>query len=391
AAATTAANLRRTLDQAASAGGATSLAPGQLIRAYSALALDITAQIGAIKPVQAGTDAPAGDIDRSELDHVAQTLENMDVLSGALENFHTRLRGGIEGDGVSVPTPPGSVPSPFIRLRAGFLRVLRLRMVDCFGQFVDLAGSSETATADGARITVSPAMRVTDAATSKVRTDLVELAPRFTSPARLMLRYLEASEKISPVCGYLMPNHLDGDLLFFDASGASKGAVRPDPGAGVVWEDAPGQPASIGKLPARALDNAALAGGAQGLLDWGIADAPPGAPGDETALWALLPLIDSTLWSVDPFGHTGDEHLSLLIGHPVVVIRAQVTLEVKEPVGVDAIASIAVPLRLGALTHWQDGLLGYFVNDDYRTLYCADQAVAGVAPPIRPDQGVPPT
>src|SRR5262249_41759704 len=160
------------------------------------------------------------------------------------ENFHTRLRGGVEGDGVSVPAAPGTVPSPFIRLRAGFLRVLRLRMVDCFGQFVDLAGSSETATADGARITVSSPMRVTDAATNKVRADLVELAPRFTSPARLMLRYLgagggdaEASEKISPVCGYLMPNHLDGDLLFFEASGASKGAVRPEPGAGVVWED----------------------------------------------------------------------------------------------------------------------------------------------------------
>jgi hypothetical protein len=394
AATTTAASLRRSLKQAAAAGGAATLTPGKTIKAYSVLALDIASRVGAVKAVQAGPGAAAGGIDRSDLDHIVQTLENMDVLSGGLENFHTRLRGGVEGDGVSVPTPAGTVPSPFIRLRAGFLRVLRLRMVDCFGQFVDLAGSSEIATADGARITVSSPMRVTDAATNKVRPDLVELAPRFTSPARLMLRYLdagggdaEASEKISPICGYLMPNHLDGDLLFFEASGASKGAVRPEPGAGVVWEDAPGQPTSIGKLPARALDNAALAGIAQALLDWGIADATPGAPGDETALSAFLRIIDSTLWSVDPFGHTGDEHLSLLIGHPVVVIRAQVTLEVKEPVGVDAVASIAVPLRLGALTHWQDGLLGYFVNDDYRTLYCADQAVAGFARQIGPNQG----
>jgi hypothetical protein len=394
AAATTAASLRRSLKQAAAAGGATTLTPRTSIKAYSKLALDITSRIAAIKAVGVASGAAAGGIDRSELDHIAQTVENMDVLTGALENFHTRLRGGVEGDGISVPPPPGTAPSPFMRLRAGFLRVLRLRMVDCFGQFVDLAGSSETTAADGTRITVSSPMRVTDAVTKKVRADLVELAPRFTSPARLMLRYIdanggdaEASEKISPVCGYLMPNHLDGDLLFFEASGESKGGVRPEPGSGVVWEDAPGQPASIGKLPARALGNASLAGIAQGLLDWGIADATPGAPGDETALSAFLRIIDSTLWAVDPFGHIGDEHLSLLIGHPVVVIRAQATLEVKEPIGVDEIATIAVPLRLGALTHWQDGLLGYFVNDDYRTLYCADAAVAGFARQIGPNQG----
>jgi len=189
------------------------------------------------------------------------------------------------------------------------------------------------------------------------------------------------------VCGYLMPNHLDGDLHFFDASGDAKGVVRPEPDAGVVWEDAPGQPASVGKLPANAMNNAPLAGIAQGLLDWGIADTTPGAPGDELALSALLRIIDSTLWSVDPFGHVGDEHLSLLIGHPVAVIRAQVWLEVKEPVDVDAIATIALPLRLGALTHWQDGLFGYFVNDDYHTLYCADQAVAKFARQVGPNQG----
>ena len=61
----------------------------------------------------------------------------------------------------------------------------------------------------------------------------------------------------------------------------------------------------------------------------------PGAR--EDALSAFLRIVDSTLWSVDPFGHTGDEHLSLLVGHPVAVMRARVHLEVEEPVTPDQI------------------------------------------------------
>ncbi len=38
-----------------------------------------------------------------------------------------------------------------------------------------------------------------------------------------------------------------------------------------------------------------------------------------------------------------------------------------------------IAARIGALTHWQDGVLGYFVNDDYTRLYCSDAAAAGLA------------
>jgi hypothetical protein len=46
-----------------------------------------------------------------------------------------------------------------------------------------------------------------------------------------------------------------------------------------------------------------------------------------------------------------------------------------------------VPVRLGALAHWQDGLLGYFINDDYSTLYCSDAAAAGLARDFGPGRG----
>jgi hypothetical protein len=68
-------------------------------------------------------------------------------------------------------------------------------------------------------------------------------------------------------------------------------------------------------------------------------------------------------------------------------MRARVRLEVDEPVTPGLINTQRFPLRLGALTHWQDGLLGYFVNDDYATLYCADAAVAGFARQVGPNAG----
>ena len=310
----------------------------------------------------------------------------MDVLAGAADNLTRQMRGGYPPDGHSAPAD-NSVPTPFVPLRAGFIRILRLRLVDGYGQFLDLAGSSDTAILNSADLIGAASLQTPG------RPELLAMPPRFTSPARLWFRYMaadgspdEADATISPVCGFLMPNHLDGDLEFFDATGANLGFVRPDPQAGVIWEDAPGVPSTVGQSPARAIPNQFAAGVAQGLLQWGLADATnTGLP--EDALSAMLRIIDSTLWAVDPFGSSTDEHLSLLVGHPVAILRAHVHLEVQEPIDPSLINTKSVSLRLGAIPQWQDGLLGYFVNDDYTRLYCADAAIAGFAREVGPGQG----
>jgi len=387
AASTAAQAVRTALQQAASSAGTGPLAVRGPERAYSPLAFSMLNHLDAMT-VKLQANPTNGAIDRSPLDDIISALDDMDVLAGAMDNFHTRLRGGLTGDGVTVPQPPGSLlPSPFVPLRAGFLKIRRLRLVDGFGQFIDLAGSSDQKDVDLTQIVT------TGPATVPNTPGIAALPPRFTSPARLWFRYLEstddtqdASATTSPVCGYVLPNHLDGALEFFDDQGASLGEVRPDPQAGIVWEDAPGTPATVGTDPARAIPNAELSGIAQGVIQWGLSDAlVPGAR--EDGLSALLRILDSTLWSVDPFGHTGDEHLSFLVGHPVAVMRARLHLEVKEPVTPDAINTARFPVRLGALTHWQDGLLGYFVNDDYTRLYCVEAAAAGFAREVGPNRG----
>jgi hypothetical protein len=401
---TVAAAVRTSLAQAALSAGSGSINPGKREAFYSQYAQQMMVHFATLtekltvkqsNPVTSGGAANGGvsTIDRSGLEDIASALENMDVLCGALDAFHQRLRGGIEGDGTSVPAQGQPTPSPFFPIRAGFLSVVRLRLVDTFGQILDLAGSDAQTNVNPQLVTSSIPMEL-DAAPQ-----LQLLPPRFTSPSRLWLRFadpsgavddkgltVQADVTISPVCGYLVPNHLDGDLEFFDDTGQNLGDVRPDPVAGIVWEDAPGVPSTVGQTPERAIPNQFLAGIAKGLLDWGTADASLNGA-REDALSSILRIIDSTLWSVDPFGHTGDEHLSLLIGHPVAVLRASVRLEVEEPITLDVVNQIALPLRLGALKHWQDGLFGYFINDDYRTFYCSDAAVAGFAREFGPNQG----
>jgi hypothetical protein len=388
---TIAASVRQALAQAQLTGGAGPLTPNLMIRFNSAVSQTLLTKFTGLTATARLTPRNASDgppaIDRSTLADIATSLENMDVLTGALDNFRTKLRAGVPGDGVSVPSG-GKVPANFFAVRAGFMRILRLRIVDCFGQFVDLAGSSDSAIADPNQLIVSQPMQV------PARNDIVALPPRFTSPTRVWFRFQDASGKntdaganVSPVCGFLLPNHLDGDLEFFDSDGSNLGDVRPDPQAGIVWDDAPGTPSAVGKSPSDVISNPFLAGIAQGLITWGFADVSLGQGAREDALSALLRIIDSTLWSTDPYAHSGDEHLALLVGHPVVVMRAVVRVEVSETVTLSDVNKTRVPVRLGALTHWQDGLFGYFVNDDYETLYCADAVVAGFAREVGPGQG----
>ena len=394
-----AAAARQALADAARAGGAGTIAAGTRERYVSALSqavverfaaatAAITISAGSTAVITTGTGGsgsggPLTAADQARLGSIAGLLDGMDVLATTLDGLDDQLRGGAPAI-VGLATPaPASPPPGMLALRAGRLRINRLRLVDCFGQTLDLAGSSDTTTADPARILLGDVI----ADPSQPGTGL--LPPRFTAPARLWFRWADAATgvtdgQVNPLCGFIVPNHLDGDIELFDPAGSALGTVRADPAAGVVFEDAPGRPATVGQSLTAALPDARMRGMTTGLIDWGLADASQSREG---ALSALMRTIDSARWSVDPFGHIGEEHLSMLIGHPVAVLRASLRLEVQDPVAPPENAWTAVPVRLGALTHWQDGLFGFFVNDDYSTLHVAE-AAALMARDVGPLRGL---
>jgi hypothetical protein len=306
-----------------------------------------------------------------EASDIVARLRALDALQGPLEGLHRLLRRDVALDAAPTPAPAG-----FIAVRSGFLRLSRVRLVDAFGQYVYLAGASATTGVDPTRVVVG-------AGAAAPAPGTVALPPRFTAPTKVSFRFRDAAasgdatEARSPVVGFLLPDHLDEALEFYDAEGVAIGQLRLDTEDGPLWELAPGLPSAVGGSPQSAIAQADLAALAQSLFERSVADR---AAARTTALAEALRVIDSTRWTVDPFAHVGEEHLSLLIGHPVVVMAASLKIEVREPATGTDVPITRVPVRIGALSHWQDGLFGYFVDRDFGTLRCASAAAAFARP-----------
>jgi Protein of unknown function (DUF3892) len=307
-----------------------------------------------------------------------------DLLSGTITDIAAQLRGDstaadIHKKGATDPKPDKTRPANFVALRAGFLKIEQLRLVDGFGQHVDTTNVTA-----GSAITVGATLSVPQ------QPDLAVLRPRFTAPARVLFRFadangdpVEAGGGVSPVCGFLVASPLDGTLEFFDADGNGVGRLRPDIALGTTWEADPGQTSLVGARPSSVLHNRFLGQIVDRLLaadvsSVGVEKLRKMTP-TVTALRSLVAVLDTTKWSVDITGRAGDEHLSLLLGHPIAVIRAAIKIEVQDPREPPENDTTGVPVKLGTLAHQQDGLLAYFVADDFDRVYIVDPAVTDLA------------
>ena len=196
-----------------------------------------------------------------------------------------------------------------------------------------------------------------------------------------------AQDEVSPVAGFLLPNHVDEGIEAFDASGSPLGELLQDPLTGaVVWEGAPGRLGPVGGPPDPGPDPGArhVTRFAAGLVAADAAARNSANPPSESALEALLRAVDTTLWTVDPLGSIGTGAVSGLVGRPIAIVRATLRLEVQDDLDLldypatsdcDAraaayadLAARAFTVRLGELTRTDDGLLAYAVDDDYSSL-----------------------
>ena len=350
--------------------------------------------------------AGAGQIDDATyamLSRVRDLTGQLDVVSAALEGLREQLL-GLPWDNGLVRGPDGSVTAAGLPqlLLAGRLRLTRARLVDAFGRLLDLPVG-----------TVQVPTRVADPDDAAA----VELPPRLLAPSRAMFRLVDAAATgdrpaeatideatpaamVSPVAGFLLPDHIDESLEAFDATGTPLGQLFHEAiGGGVVWEIAPGRPGPADAGPGYGLPAAAAALGwfASGLItaDLRHRNGGPQPPGGESALSALLRVIDTTLWSYDPFAILGTEHVAGLVGRPVAVVRARLWLEIKDDVAglaypddaaraarqaaYDALAVNGFPVRAGELTRADDGLMAFFVGDDFEHVHVVDKVVLELA------------
>jgi hypothetical protein len=205
---------------------------------------------------------------------------------------------------------------------------------------------------------------------------------------------------------------MDESLEVFAADGRPLGELLHDPFSDAVsWEIAPGRtdvaPAA-GPTDDPDPTHHRIGWIAAGLVaaDATARQGTPNRPEAESALSALLRAIDTTLWTVDPFGALGNEHIAGLVGRPIAVVAARLSLEVAgdldDRVYADDdgslragrqsayrnLASLVLPVRLGELTRSDDGLLGYFVEDDYAHFHVVDKVIVQQALPSGRCRGV---
>ncbi|HMQ48466.1 MAG TPA: hypothetical protein PKA00_06115 [Saprospiraceae bacterium] len=324
--------------------------------------------------------------------------------------------------------------SLFLPFRAGRMRLKTLYIVDAFGRFFQMGSDSNyiqnqivvaSSLQQLPNNLLSPGCNPKDSNSNDTY-----LPPRFIQPARLSFDWLSANASegneytfvertaqpaFTPITGWMLPNHLDDSLAIYDASGSALGSLGLEGvGRTLTWRS----------VPTAAQTSSANNGRDQMLLDIANANAflqgfltsfafPAG--GNE-AFQAFLDAMDQSQNFIHTPNLQEDKGLAVLIGRPFVLARAKLRLELKglpnvamaDKYVMDAVnacianekdsdtstwkdydikqrfqanlSGIAVPLTLGDLSQFDDGLVGFFLNDDWSVFYTAlsDKTIGAV-------------
>ncbi|MGI8331308.1 hypothetical protein ACRYCC_15185 [Actinomadura scrupuli] len=303
------------------------------------------------------------------------------------QEFAARVAAAVDGQSRHAPQPL----SDFNPIRAGALRLLRLRIVDSFGSTLDVNVD---------RIHTTTQLRVPG------HPDWVAMPPRLAQPARLSFTWLDAEHDVqqmnglpdtSPICGWLVPNNLDDSLAVYAADGSAVGALYAladldGPGT-AQWREPPGAPAT----PVEAIANRHLRAVVQRLRD----DGP-------TALGTLLGDLDDALQAIEPEDYAQHRGRAVLMGRPIAVVRAELTLELMGWPAVhqdwnvfrqdmrrasretNRFPLVRFPIRIGEHEQLNDAVLGFWVEDSAQRLGPTFHSVQGARDPIMQAIDLPP-
>lgn len=286
------------------------------------------------------------------------------------------VRGAVAAQNKMAPLTSNTY-NPF---RAGRMTLRELRLTDEFGRF---------------RSVLLDKLTVADTIPMLGPGQLLPPA-RITQPARLDLRWLSAADGSSessavpvsgPICGWVVPNHLDDSLAFYDAGGAAIGSLtRTGDSTRTVWLNAPGlgTPASTME-EAFTNRNAVLTAFAFSIRDNG-----------PDYIGSLIRTIDRTRIFIAPQDEQQSLQTAVLTGSPLAIVQARIGMQLlgfpSPDQSYDALRAdiargnplertthnfpnVRFPVLLGSLSQFDDGLIGYFLpsggGTNYGTLYAA--------------------
>lgn len=213
--------------------------------------------------------------------------------------------------------------------------------------------------------------------------DVVYLQPRLAQPSRLLFRWLAADSTgyeemnfhpaTTPVCGWLLTNHLNGGVFIYDQTGRPLGSLTPSlDNSRIVWQSAPGDDDTVDQSVAQVM------AGQNPYLANVVTQLAGATPAWFGAFWKS---VDVAAGKTTPLSPSSDVGLGTLIGSPLALVQASLLLEQQGfaalNLGWDTIdranqnflqtdnglSTVQFPVVLGDLEAIDDGLIGYFKQD----------------------------
>lgn len=229
-----------------------------------------------------------------------------------------------------------------------------------------------------------------------VAESLVQLSPALLQPARLAFDFVSATDdnvirglapEVDPICGWVLPNHLDASLMAYNATGIALGelsvGVDVDGGAHICWINAPNSPYT-------SLDQIAKTIPHFGPFLLQLSKLTPQVFTD------FLKAIDETLWTTAPMGYSFDDSMAVLVGRPLAMVRSRLQFQLDGFPNPDPswqytftsqtpqVTTFEFAIELGNVAQLEDGLIGYFTEDDYSVFNIVQQADAASESYLRP-------
>ncbi|SFD86759.1 hypothetical protein SAMN05518672_103595 [Chitinophaga sp. CF118] len=333
------------------------------------------------------------------LNAASALLQNANVLSQSLAGFHEALILKKQTRQLDVADPLGfpeyvtftqdevaplvgkfnrtapDTQGDFNPIRCGLLKLLNLRLIDSYGQTLEF---------------VAPATVNSEMVNLDEAPETIHLKPRLSQPARLNFRFLSAGSDqqemnvhpaSSAICGWLLPNNLDQSLMFYDQDGSALGALTMD--INNPWKPAPDSTATafidtIANLHLRKV--------ARQLFELQMEDISETGTSDNVFLKHFLMAMNNALETIEPENFSEHQDLAILMGRPVAVVRAKLGIELHGSPAVDqswtqlaheldgqgrsadGFTRIKFPIRLGEYQQLNDGLLGYWIEQQNGSL-----------------------
>lgn len=269
----------------------------------------------------------------------------------------------------------GMSQGAFHPFRTGQMHINRLRLVDTYGRIYQVIDQ----TTDPEHL---PPIYASQWMTATNAPNAFNLPPRITQPARLHFRWLAADGSdvfasthpdTMPICGWVIPNRLDGSLMIYAGSGEPLGYIDENG----HWRVYPGRTAP---LTADDIENEAL----RKIVHWVIIHAAERDGTADNFMDMFMADLEQIMDDIAPDSAFQHSARSLLVGRPLALVQAAVDIHLRgwpavhqdmsifkamvesgnQPYTDDDFTKVEIAIRIGEQQRLNDGLVGFWMEGD---------------------------